>query len=83
MDARRQRQQLVLELRALLRQGRSVHPNAGTLDVGQHVDERELEVAVDAGELLGLEQRLQLARQLPRHVHPLAGELQHGLRREL
>ena len=49
------------------------HPCA--LDVGEHGHERHLEVPVNRLQLLADDQRCQLARQLPREVRALGGEL--------
>ena len=81
-DARGVLRQRLLDVLRLRRQRRAVDADAGALDVGEHRDQRHLELAIDLLELVGHEQRRQPVGQLPREVGALAGERQQRLRRD-
>ena len=82
-DPRGVARQLAFDVLRLRGQRGAVDADAGALDVGEHGDERHLELAEHLVQPIGHEQRRQPVRQLPRQVRALAGEVQRRLRRQL
>ena len=74
VDARGVLGELLFDVLRLRGERRAVDPDARALDVGEHRDQRHLEVAVDVFELVGHEQRRKPVGQLPREVGAFAGE---------
>ena len=70
------RRELLLDVDRLRGQRLAVDVDAGALDVDQHRDQRQLEVAVERREPLLLEETEQRGRELEREVGPLARVVQ-------